>query len=166
MLEELLPRTVISTSGKITCTPLYKKSGKTFIQNSWKPSVGSFQCYCIDVQKNYYNFLSRCRTVLQAQLYFKFCEILITKLQFQFPALNSFLAKVSILYPLKKPEKQRFSYVSRGYKTRTLARNGLKKAIRLIIHDGDPYHIETSPFVIAISVKKEIKKQLKTLIFC
>ena len=41
------------------------------------------------------------------------------------PLLNPFLANVSILYPLKTPENQRFSGVFRGYKMGTLARNGL-----------------------------------------
>ena len=39
--------------------------------------------------------------------------------------INSFLADVSILYPLKIPENQSFSGIFRGYKMRTLARNGL-----------------------------------------
>ena len=39
--------------------------------------------------------------------------------------LNPFLVNVSILYPLKIPENQRFSVVSRGYKMPTLAINRL-----------------------------------------
>ena len=39
--------------------------------------------------------------------------------------LNPFLVNVSILYPLKIPENQRFSVVSRGYKMSTLAINRL-----------------------------------------
>ena len=41
-------------------------------------------------------------------------------------SLNPFQANVPILYPLKKPENQRFSGVFRGYnKMGTLAWNGL-----------------------------------------
>ena len=39
--------------------------------------------------------------------------------------LNPFLANIPILYPLKAPENQRLSGVSRGYKMGTLAGNGL-----------------------------------------
>ena len=38
---------------------------------------------------------------------------------------NSFLANVSILYPLKAPGNQGFPDVSRGYKMGTLSRNVL-----------------------------------------
>ena len=40
--------------------------------------------------------------------------------------INQFLANGLTLYPLKTTEYQRFSGVSRGYKTRTLARKGLR----------------------------------------
>ena len=40
-------------------------------------------------------------------------------------ALNPFLANVSILSPLKKPENQWFPSVFKGYEMRTLARNAL-----------------------------------------
>ena len=40
---------------------------------------------------------------------------------------NPFLANVSILYPLKTPENQRFFGVFRGYKIRTLAWNEFKE---------------------------------------
>ena len=39
---------------------------------------------------------------------------------------NPFLANVPILYPLKTPEKQRFSNVFKRYKLGTLARYGLR----------------------------------------
>ena len=38
---------------------------------------------------------------------------------------NPYLANVPILHPLKTPENLWFSGVFRGYKMRTLARNGL-----------------------------------------
>ena len=40
---------------------------------------------------------------------------------------NPLLANVSILYPLKIPENQRFFGVFRGYEMETFARNGLKQ---------------------------------------
>ena len=40
--------------------------------------------------------------------------------------INPSLTNVPILYPLKKPENQRFSCVFRGNKIGTLTRNGLK----------------------------------------
>ena len=40
--------------------------------------------------------------------------------------LTPFLVNIPILYPLKTPENQRFSGVSRGYKMGILARNGLR----------------------------------------
>ena len=43
---------------------------------------------------------------------------------------NQFLADVSILYPLKTPENQRFSDVSRGYKMGILVRYRLKSTIQ------------------------------------
>ena len=43
-----------------------------------------------------------------------------------FSFINPVGANVSILYPLKTPENQRFSGIFRGYKMGTLARNGLK----------------------------------------
>ena len=39
--------------------------------------------------------------------------------------INLFQINVFILYPMKTPEKQRFSGVFRGYKMGALARNGL-----------------------------------------
>ena len=39
--------------------------------------------------------------------------------------INPFLANVTILYPLKTPENQRFPDVFRGYKMGALARYGL-----------------------------------------
>ena len=47
----------------------------------------------------------------------------------QLPRINPFLVNVPILYPLKRPENQRFSGVFRGYKMGTLAGNMLKKRI-------------------------------------
>ena len=44
----------------------------------------------------------------------------------KFYYINPFLANVPILYPLKTPESQRYSDVSRGYKMGTLVRNGLR----------------------------------------
>ena len=41
--------------------------------------------------------------------------------------LNPFLVNVSILYPLKTPENQRFSGVFWGHKMGTLTKNGLNK---------------------------------------
>ena len=38
---------------------------------------------------------------------------------------NLFLANVSISYPLKTPENQSFTGVSRGYKMGALPKNGL-----------------------------------------
>ena len=46
---------------------------------------------------------------------------------------NSFPAKGPGLYSLKIPGNQRFSGVFRGYKTGTLARNGINKALKDII---------------------------------
>ena len=43
--------------------------------------------------------------------------------------LNHIQANVPILYPLKRPENLWFSGVFRGYKIRTLARNGFKQRI-------------------------------------
>ena len=45
-------------------------------------------------------------------------------MQHNIPHFNQFLANVPILYPLKTPENQRFSYVFRGSKIGALARNG------------------------------------------
>ena len=42
--------------------------------------------------------------------------------------ISPFLANVSILYPLERPKHLWFSSVFRGYKLRTLARNGFMKA--------------------------------------
>ena len=42
-----------------------------------------------------------------------------------FGIINSFLANIPILYPLKTPENLWFSGVFWGYKMGTLARNGL-----------------------------------------
>ena len=47
--------------------------------------------------------------------------------------LNPFLTNVPILYPLERPENQRFSGVFRGYKIRTLTRNGLVIALSYVI---------------------------------
>ena len=46
-------------------------------------------------------------------------------------AINSFQAYVLILCPLKTRENQRFFIVSRGYRTRSLAKNRLKASISL-----------------------------------
>ena len=43
--------------------------------------------------------------------------------------INPFLVSVLILYPLKTPGNQKASNVFRGYKMRTMARNGLIKFI-------------------------------------
>ena len=56
-----------------------------------------------------------------------------------------FLANVSILYPLKTPENQRFSCVFRGNKMGTLDRNGLMTRFSFhlvsIILDHKRYYI-------------------------
>ena len=44
------------------------------------------------------------------------------------PWVNPFPDNVPILYPLKAPENQKFPGVFGGYKTRTLAENGLKRS--------------------------------------
>ena len=49
---------------------------------------------------------------------------------------NAFLANVSILNPLKTPEKQSFFRVFRGYKMETLARKGSKLKFMLIFPNG------------------------------
>ena len=46
-------------------------------------------------------------------------------------SVNPFLANATLLYPLKTPENLSFSGVFRGYKMRTLARNGLIKLSKL-----------------------------------
>ena len=50
--------------------------------------------------------------------------------------LNPFLVNVSILYPLKTPETQRFSGVFMGYKIETLVRNGLNTKNFLVFSKG------------------------------
>ena len=57
----------------------------------------------------------------------EYCKILYhcEKTFIGFDLFNIFLANVSILYPLKTPENQRFSGVSRGYWMVTLSINGL-----------------------------------------
>ena len=58
---------------------------------------------------------------------FIFCAVFNTGIQIKFIIwLNPFRANGLILYLLKTPENKRFAVVFRGYKTGTLARNGLR----------------------------------------
>ena len=58
---------------------------------------------------------------------------------------NPFLTNVPILYLLKTPENQRFFCVYRAYEMGTFPKNWLMSDLN--IHDGGPYHIETSPLI-------------------
>ena len=60
-------------------------------------------------------------------LSFLFKRLSVSNLHWRTLAFNTFLANVSILYPLKTPENLRFSGFFRGYKMRTLARKRLMK---------------------------------------